>query len=62
MTNTLLRINDVMAATGLRRATIYKYQRSGEFPQSVSIAKRAVAWRSTEIAQWIDSRIQSQQK
>jgi prophage regulatory protein len=60
MTTTLLRLPEVIRTTGLCRASIYKYMTQGEFPRSIVIAKRAVAWKSTDIAQWIDSRTQSQ--
>jgi prophage regulatory protein len=62
MTTTLLRLPEVIKTTGLGRASIYKYMTRGEFPRSVVIARRAVAWKSTDIAQWIESRTQSPQK
>lgn len=52
-----IRINDVKAATGLARSTIYKYVKQGVFPAPVSLGCRAVAWVEGEVAAWIAARI-----
>jgi prophage regulatory protein len=53
---TMLRLPDVLSRSGHRRATLYKLVREGSFPAPVRIGARAVAWRSDQIDEWIDSR------
>jgi prophage regulatory protein len=54
---TLKRRKQVEIATGLARSTIYKLMADGKFPLPVKLTSKAVAWRSDEIAAWIESRI-----
>lgn len=50
----LLRISAVCARTGLSRSTIYAREAAGDFPKRIKIGKRASAWRSDEIAGYIE--------
>lgn len=52
----LLRLPEVKKATGLGRSSIYAMEKSGTFPQRVSIGPRAVAWRASEVDAWIATR------
>ena len=52
----LLRLSQVKDATGVRRSTIYKLMAEGQFPRSVRITPRCVAWRSDEVEAWIATR------
>lgn len=52
----LIRVDQVVKATSLSRATIYNKMRVQEFPSAVKLGKRAVAWKVADIAAWIDSR------
>lgn len=52
-----MRLNDVKAATGLARSTVYKYVKQGVFPAPVSLGGRAVAWVEFEVQAWIADRI-----
>jgi prophage regulatory protein len=54
---TLLRLPQVEARTGLRRAHLYKLARAGSFPKPLKIGARASAWRASEVTAWIASRI-----
>jgi len=56
MTERLLRLPDVMEATGLSKSTLYDLQRTGRFPQARRISPRCVAWNSAAIQAWINSR------
>ncbi|SES64410.1 helix-turn-helix transcriptional regulator [Oceanicella actignis] len=56
MVQRLLRLNEVLAFTGLSRSVLYELQARGEFPRAVRIAERAVAWREDDIAEWINTR------
>lgn len=52
-----LRLPEVVQVTGYRRASIYKKMAAGEFPAPYALGPRAVGWKSTDVDQWIHSRI-----
>ena len=55
----ILRITDVLAATGPGRTTLWRRVKSGDFPAPIRLggaASRAVGWRRTEIQASIDER------
>jgi prophage regulatory protein len=52
----LIKLREVQATTALSRSAIYQLERDGKFPKRVSIGLRAAAWKSDEIAEWIESR------
>jgi len=52
----LLRIKSVQDLTGLRKSSLYAFVKEGSFPSPVKIGKRAVAWKSTDINEWIKTR------
>lgn len=56
MQETLLRRPVVQALTGLSRSTIYEWMKRGEFPQPVKLGSRLVAWRSSDVTAWLESR------
>lgn len=43
--------------TGLSKSSIYAMMQKGEFPRSVTIGSRAVAWVEAEIQKWIEEKI-----
>jgi len=47
-----LRIDDVIATTGLSRATIYREIKAGQFPRQKKLARRAVGWDEVAVAAW----------
>lgn len=51
----LLRRRTVEAITGLSKSTLYKLIDEGRFPRPVKIGARAVAWRNSDISEWINS-------
>jgi prophage regulatory protein len=53
---TLLRVKSVQDLTGLRKSSLYASMRDGLFPSPVKIGKRAVAWKSSDVEQWIKTR------
>ncbi|HBK3325498.1 TPA: AlpA family transcriptional regulator [Vibrio parahaemolyticus] len=59
MSTRLIRLNEVMAITGLSRSSIYRYIDEGRFPEAVSIGSRTVAWVDREILRWVESRIEN---
>lgn len=56
MLDRLIRRQEVEERTGLSRASIYTMMDEGQFPRPVRIGKRAVAWRQSEIEEWMASR------
>lgn len=53
----LIRKKDVLAATGFKNSTLYKYISEGRFPRPVSLGERSVAWVESEVVEWIEARI-----
>jgi prophage regulatory protein len=53
---TLLRLPDVIRATGLSRSAIYRLEARGDFPARVRLSVRATAWRSDLVSAWIEAR------
>lgn len=49
---TFLRMPMVVLMTGLGRSTIYRLMAEHKFPSPVRLAKRAIAWRRTDLEQW----------
>ena len=59
MNNSLLRLAEVKARTGLSRSAIYLRIADGTFPKQISLGSRAVGWVDTEIQEWIDRAIRN---
>lgn len=55
----VIRLKEVINTTGLARSTIYKLIGSGEFPRPVPLTGRCVGWIDSEVAAWIQSRIEA---
>jgi prophage regulatory protein len=53
---TLIRVREVERRTGLRRTSLYGLMSRGMFPRAVRLGGRAVAWRLSEVEQWIAHR------
>lgn len=62
MNDTFLRLPQVMAKTGLGRSSIYLFMNRGDFPKSIKIGNRAIAWIEREVDQWVQDRIPEAQK
>lgn len=58
--NPVLRIEEVMARTGLSRSMIYKLQAANDFPSSIQLGERAVGWRQTDVEQWVEGKRRTQ--
>lgn len=52
-----LRLPQVEELTGFKRSHIYNLMKTGEFPSSVKLGARAVAWDSRAIEQWQNERL-----
>ncbi|MFD1259268.1 helix-turn-helix transcriptional regulator [Entomomonas asaccharolytica] len=53
----LIRLHEVMNLTGLSRASVYNYIKSGIFPPPAKFGKSSL-WEYTEIQEWISNRLQ----
>jgi prophage regulatory protein len=49
----ILPLDEVCHRTGLARATIYRYQKKGQFPHSVRRGLSRVGWREDAVEQFI---------
>ena len=45
----LLRMNDVIAAIGMKRSWIYQKTKDGEFSKPIKLSDRAIAWYASDI-------------
>ncbi|MBF4410516.1 AlpA family transcriptional regulator [Vibrio anguillarum] len=50
-----LKLKEVMKKTALSRSAIYRKMNDGEFPQSVSLGERAMAWVESEVDDWMEN-------
>lgn len=55
----VIRIAQVIAATGLSKATIYRYMSKGIFPRPIKLGEHSVGWIEEEVIAWIESRVQA---
>ncbi|MFJ1336812.1 helix-turn-helix transcriptional regulator [Pseudomonas caricapapayae] len=51
----LLRLPDVLRITGMGRNTVYTRIKEGAFPKQVKIGPKSVAWRQSDITEWMAS-------
>ncbi|HBO80929.1 TPA: AlpA family transcriptional regulator [Burkholderia vietnamiensis] len=52
----ILRLDEVEAKSGFKRAHIYNLMKAGKFPKAIRLGIRAIGWDSLEIEQWIAER------
>lgn len=52
-----LKLKEVMEKTALSRSAIYRKMNDGEFPESVSLGDRAVAWVESEVQDWVIDKV-----
>jgi len=57
VTQKLIRLPEVRQRVPLSRSMIYLLISRGEFPKSVSLGRRSVAWVEVEVDAWVASRI-----
>ena len=51
-----LRLAEVLRVTGLGRSTVYRLMAENGFPPPCRLGRRAVGWRSDDIARWSAAR------
>ena len=55
----LLKLPEVESLTSLKKSTIYMLMKRGEFPRSVQITTRCVAWPESHVLGYVQDRIAS---
>lgn len=53
----LIKIKEVMKITGLSRSFIYFHKKNGDFPESVKLGSRSIAWVRSSIDDWVLEKI-----
>lgn len=56
VSDSILRVRQVMAACGKSRSAIYKDMQKGLFPRQIKITGRACGWSRNEIEAWLEQR------
>lgn len=51
-----MRMKQVIDLVGVKRGTVYKLQKYGQFPRSVKITGQAVGWIEEEVQRWLAER------
>ena len=51
----IMRLEEVKQITGLSKTSIYRLEKSGDFPTRVKIGKRSVGWFQNEIEDFLRS-------
>lgn len=54
MTDKLLSFSQVKEMTGLSRTTIWRYEQNKNFPRHISLSKRCIRWRESEVMAWMN--------
>ena len=52
----IVRAKEVTKLTGLSRTTLWRMEKTGKFPNRVSLGVGSVGWRFAEVSQWISNR------
>ncbi|MDW3136307.1 AlpA family transcriptional regulator [Vibrio sp. 1288] len=56
----LIRLKEVLHKVGVSKATLYRLIAAGEFPQSINIASRAVAWEESQVDEYLMRKVSEQ--
>ena len=49
----IVRMNNVLARTGLSKSTIYRKIAEGTFPPQLKISTNGAGWRESDINRWV---------
>lgn len=60
--NRLIRLTEVLDLVPFSRSHIDRLEKSGDFPRRIKLGIRSIAWRSTEISEWIAGRADHHRK
>ncbi|WP_449543823.1 helix-turn-helix transcriptional regulator [Enterobacter ludwigii] len=62
MSQSLIRLSEVLRKIQLSKAWVYKLISQGKFPKPVKIGSRAIAFVESEVDDWINQRIEESRK
>ena len=51
----IVRLNTVLARTGLSRSTIYRKIAEGTFPPQIKISVNGAGWKESDIDRWVEN-------
>ena len=51
-----MKLSEVQQWTALPKSSINYLMKQNDFPQPVKLSKRTVAWKESEVFEWIESR------
>lgn len=54
--DSLMRLPEVLRAVGIKKSALYSWVSAGTFPAPVKLGARAVAWRRSQVMEFINSR------
>lgn len=57
MSESILRLRAVMAATGLSRSSLYRLIKANLFPEAIPLSPKAVGWAKSEVDAWVMARV-----
>ena len=49
------RANDILSLLPFGRTTLHEWSRDGRFPASVRLSPTMVAWKNSEVLEWLES-------
>lgn len=52
----LLTTRELIARTSLSRSTLWRMARTGALPAPIQLTPSRIAWRESQIAEWLDAR------
>jgi predicted DNA-binding transcriptional regulator AlpA len=52
----LLRINDVCKLLRISKPTLWRLRRASDFPEPTEVTDRLIAWRKSEVEEWLMTR------
>ncbi|MCP3732058.1 AlpA family transcriptional regulator [Sphingomonas sp. MG17] len=62
MTDRLIRLKEVLTLVPLSRSTIYERMSGGTFPRARNLGGGVVAWRESDIREWIEQCPETEQQ
>ncbi|WP_429151323.1 helix-turn-helix transcriptional regulator [Aeromonas veronii] len=58
----LIKLKEVIEMTTLSKATIYRLMSKGAFPRAAPLGARTVAWKQSDVIEWIDSKVSAREE
>lgn len=55
MTDRIIRVPECLKITGLSETTLWRKEKTGEFPNRLKITKHSVGWKESDVQKWIEN-------